>query len=261
MPHPHRPYIRSASKILIISDIKVLMVRMVRIGRHIREKERSNEEGNVTQFSTRSGRPKGPEGVNGGARQYNRSLRYNRRTGRREGRLLRRGGPGAPPPGGDGRRRLGRHRHRNRAKQDGGGASRQPASARRRKRRARSRRARKLKAPAAEIAALAAGGKRLAAEIRYAQAAGLDPHRARIRLLQVYAGGDRALVIDLDHTGAGVLDLLDGVSVIAHNMRLRAGLPRAGRRRAGRTPLHPAGDAPDAGRKRDEPRRRRSERI
>jgi DNA polymerase-1 len=77
---------------------------------------------------------------------------------------------------------------------------------------------RKLKAPTAEIAALAATEKRLAVEIRYAQTAGLDPHRARIRLLQVYAGGDCALVIDLDHTGPGVLDLLDGVSVIAHNM-------------------------------------------
>ena len=75
---------------------------------------------------------------------------------------------------------------------------------------------RKLKAPAAEIAALLARRKQLAAEIRYAQTAGLDPRRARIRLLQVYAGGDCALVIDLDKTGAGVLDLLDGVSIIAH---------------------------------------------
>ena len=78
--------------------------------------------------------------------------------------------------------------------------------------------ARKLKAPAAEIAAHAAAQKRLAVGIKYAQTAGLDPHRARIRLLQVYAGGDRVLVIDLDRTGAGVLDLLDGVSVIAHNI-------------------------------------------
>jgi DNA polymerase I-like protein with 3'-5' exonuclease and polymerase domains len=77
---------------------------------------------------------------------------------------------------------------------------------------------RKLKAPAPEIAALAATRKRLGAEIRYAQTAGLDPYRARIRLLQVYAGGDSVLVIDLDRTGAGILALLDGVSVIAHNM-------------------------------------------
>ena len=64
---------------------------------------------------------------------------------------------------------------------------------------------RKLKASATEIATLAAASKRLAVEIRYAQGAGLDPHRARIRLLQVYDGGDCALVIDLDHTGADVL--------------------------------------------------------
>jgi DNA polymerase I len=75
-----------------------------------------------------------------------------------------------------------------------------------------------LKAPPAEIAALAGAGKRLAAETRYAQKAGLDPHRAHIRLLQVYAGGDRVLVIDLYRTGTGVLDLLEDVSVIAHNM-------------------------------------------
>ena len=76
----------------------------------------------------------------------------------------------------------------------------------------------KLKAPADEIAALVAEGKQLAAAIKYAKSAGLDPRRARIRLLQVYDGGDRVLVIDLDRTGAGVLDLLEGVSVIAHNM-------------------------------------------
>jgi DNA polymerase I len=78
--------------------------------------------------------------------------------------------------------------------------------------------ARKLKASAAEIATLAAAGKRLAAEIKYAKTAALDPHRARIRLLQVYDGGDRVLVIDLDRTGGGVLALLDGVNVIGHNI-------------------------------------------
>ena len=77
---------------------------------------------------------------------------------------------------------------------------------------------RRLKAAAHEIAALVAEGKQLAAAIKYAKTAGLDPRRARIRLLQVYDGGDRVLVIDLDRTGAGVLELLDGVSVIAHNM-------------------------------------------
>ena len=78
--------------------------------------------------------------------------------------------------------------------------------------------ARKLKAPEAEIAAHAAAQKRLAVGIKYAQTAGLDPHRARIRLLQVYAGGDRVLVIDLDRIGAGILDLLEGARVIAHNI-------------------------------------------
>jgi DNA (cytosine-5)-methyltransferase 1 len=78
--------------------------------------------------------------------------------------------------------------------------------------------ARKLKAPAAEIATLAATGKRLTAEIKHAKTAGLDPRRARIRLLQVYDGGKNVLVIDLDRTGAGVLDLLDGAYVIAHNV-------------------------------------------
>ena len=77
--------------------------------------------------------------------------------------------------------------------------------------------ARKLKARAG-IAAHAAAQKRLAVEIKYAQAAGLDPHRARIRLLQVYDGGDRAIVIDLDRTGACILDLLGGTCVIAHNI-------------------------------------------
>ena len=76
----------------------------------------------------------------------------------------------------------------------------------------------KLKAPAAELATLVAEGKQLAAAIKYAKTAGLDPRRARIRLLQVYDGGDRVLVIDLDRTGVGVLELLEGVSVIAHNM-------------------------------------------
>ena len=77
---------------------------------------------------------------------------------------------------------------------------------------------RKLKAPASEIANLAAKGKQLDAEIRYAKTAGLDPRRAHIRLLQVCNGGDRVLVIDLYRTGTGVLDQLEGVSAIAHNM-------------------------------------------
>jgi DNA polymerase I len=78
--------------------------------------------------------------------------------------------------------------------------------------------ARKLRAPKAEIATLAGVSKRLTVEIRYTKTAALDPHRARIRLLQVYDGGKRVLVIDLDYVGAGVLDRLDGVNVIAHNV-------------------------------------------
>ena len=116
---------------------------------------------------------------------------------------------------------------------------------------------RKLKAPATEIAALVAEGKQLAAAIKYAKAAGLDPRRARIRLLQVYDGGDRVLVIDLDRTGAGVLDLLDGVSVIAHNMAFEMAFIETGGRCARPSSLHGAGLQVDAGRARDEPRRRR----
>ena len=88
---------------------------------------------------------------------------------------------------------------------------------------------RKLKAPPEELAELVAAGKRLAVEIRYAGTAGLDPHRARIRLLQLYAGGSWALVVDLDYTGYDVLTLLDGVSVIAHNVAFElAFLEKAG---------------------------------
>jgi DNA polymerase I len=76
----------------------------------------------------------------------------------------------------------------------------------------------KLKAPALEIANLVAEGKQLAAAVKYAKTAGLDPHRASIRLLQVYDGGDHVLVIDVNRVGAGVLGLLEGVCVIAHNM-------------------------------------------
>jgi DNA polymerase-1 len=77
---------------------------------------------------------------------------------------------------------------------------------------------RKLKAPTAESEALFARRKQLAVEIRYAGTAALDPRRSRIRLFQTYAGGDQALVIDLDYAGAGILDLLDGVNIIAHNV-------------------------------------------
>jgi DNA polymerase-1 len=77
--------------------------------------------------------------------------------------------------------------------------------------------ARKAKAPPAEIAALVAERKRLAVKAEYAGKAALDPHRSRIRLVQLYGGGKRVGVIDIFRTGAGVLELLQGVDVVAHN--------------------------------------------
>ena len=77
---------------------------------------------------------------------------------------------------------------------------------------------RKLKAPAAEIAEIVALRKSLDAAIKVAKRAGLDPRRARIRLLQVYDGCGQVLVIDLDRTGAGVLSALEGAHVLCHNV-------------------------------------------
>jgi DNA polymerase-1 len=76
---------------------------------------------------------------------------------------------------------------------------------------------RKLKASADEIADLVAERDKHGAQIKLAEKAGLDPRRARIRLLQVYDGGARVLVIDLDRTGDGILETLNGASVICHN--------------------------------------------
>ena len=76
---------------------------------------------------------------------------------------------------------------------------------------------RRLKAPAAEIDACKAERKRLKVRIKIAGQAGLDPKRARIRLVQAYAGGREVLVIDLDRTGVGVLAALNGADVVAHN--------------------------------------------
>ena len=131
----------------------------------------------------------------------------------------------------------------------------------RRRWRARSRRAQAQGAGGRDRGARRARASASTVEIKYAKTAGLDPHRARIRLLQVYAGGDRVLVIDLDRTGAGVLELLDGVNVIAHNVAFELAFLEAGRRRPGRDPLHVAGDAPDARRARHEPRARPRERT
>jgi DNA polymerase-1 len=65
--------------------------------------------------------------------------------------------------------------------------------------------------------ALKAEAKRLKAAIACAETAGLDPHRARVRLLQLYGGGRRVAVIDLDRVGVGILSQLDGVTIMAHN--------------------------------------------
>jgi DNA polymerase-1 len=76
---------------------------------------------------------------------------------------------------------------------------------------------RKLKAPADQIADLVAERKKLDVQIKIAMRAGLDPRRSRIRLCQAYDGGGQVLVIDLDRTGVGVLNALEGASVICHN--------------------------------------------
>jgi DNA polymerase I-like protein with 3'-5' exonuclease and polymerase domains len=75
--------------------------------------------------------------------------------------------------------------------------------------------ARKLKDdPEAELKARL---KRLDAEIAYAGTAALDPHRAQIRLLTLYGGGERVAVIDLDRAGQGVLRRLERLDIVAHN--------------------------------------------
>ena len=74
--------------------------------------------------------------------------------------------------------------------------------------------AKKLKQP---LDALQAEIKRLGTAIDYAEKAGLDPHRARPRLFQLYGGGTHAAVIDLDRTGLGVLKRLEDMRVVAHN--------------------------------------------
>ena len=45
--------------------------------------------------------------------------------------------------------------------------------------------------------------------MKYAETAGLDPHRADIRLLQLYGGGRRVAVIDLFRTGPAILQRLN----------------------------------------------------
>jgi hypothetical protein len=66
--------------------------------------------------------------------------------------------------------------------------------------------AKKVKAPEPEIAALTAEAKILTAQIKYARAAGLDPHRSCIRLVQLAAGENRAIVIDVFRIGEEMVD-------------------------------------------------------
>jgi DNA polymerase-1 len=78
--------------------------------------------------------------------------------------------------------------------------------------------AKKCNASVTELAELKAEAKLLATQVRYAQSAALDPHRGRIRLVQLYAGGDRVVVIDVFKAGARALELLSGVDAVAHNL-------------------------------------------
>ena len=80
---------------------------------------------------------------------------------------------------------------------------------------------RQAKAPIAQIAARAAALKVLNAKVGYAETAGLDPHRAAIRLVQLYGGGDRVAVIDLLRLGEryakSFLHRLECRRLVAHN--------------------------------------------
>jgi DNA polymerase I-like protein with 3'-5' exonuclease and polymerase domains len=69
----------------------------------------------------------------------------------------------------------------------------------------------------ADAPSLEAEIKRLDAAIAYAETAGLDPRRSRIRLLQLCAGSDFILVVDLDRVGCACLQRLNGVAIVAHN--------------------------------------------
>jgi DNA polymerase-1 len=68
-----------------------------------------------------------------------------------------------------------------------------------------------------QVARLRAEVKRLSVAIAYCKTAGLDPHRARIRLLQLYSGGRRVAVVDLDRAGRAVLQRLNDLRVVVYN--------------------------------------------
>ena len=75
----------------------------------------------------------------------------------------------------------------------------------------------KTGAPSSQIAAKKAEITALAAQAAYADRAALDPHRARIRLLQLYGGGRRVAVVDLFRTGTAILQRLNDMVLVAHN--------------------------------------------
>ena len=75
----------------------------------------------------------------------------------------------------------------------------------------------KLRGHAGAIEKARSDLKALAAQIPYAESAALDPHRASIRLLQVYGGGKTVLVIDMARVGPAVLEPLWDVPLVAHN--------------------------------------------
>ncbi len=62
-------------------------------------------------------------------------------------------------------------------------------------------------------------GARIYSQIEYHTAsAGLDPHRAEIRLLAALRRwAPRAAVVDIDKTGRDALELLQGVAAVLHN--------------------------------------------
>jgi DNA polymerase-1 len=64
--------------------------------------------------------------------------------------------------------------------------------------------------------ALAAEAKLLKIRAKYLATAALDPHRARIRLLQAYGGGARVAVVDVFRC-PDALNLLQGADIVAHN--------------------------------------------
>jgi DNA polymerase-1 len=76
---------------------------------------------------------------------------------------------------------------------------------------------RKAKASAPNIKTAAKDAKTLDARRKMAGQAALDPHRAAIRLVQFYGGGDKVYVIDVARVGQSALKLLHGLNIVAHH--------------------------------------------